>query len=78
MTSERSSWTFLSNHGHVLVLVAGLAIGLLIALALRFATPVVDRLGPTGIGALTRVMGFLILAIGVELFVHGVLAVLPS
>ncbi|MDR6117535.1 multiple antibiotic resistance protein [Aeromicrobium sp. SORGH_AS981] len=60
------------------ILVAGLAIGLLIALALRFATPVVDRLGPTGIGALTRVMGFLILAIGVELFVHGVLAVLPS
>lgn len=54
---------------------AAVAIGLLVALALRFATPVVDRLGPTGIGALTRVMGFLILAIGVELVVHGVQAV---
>lgn len=57
------------------ILVAGLAIGALVALALRFGTPVVDRLGPTGVGALTRVMGFLILAIGVELLVHGVLAV---
>ena len=57
------------------ILVAGLGIGLLVALALRFATPLVDRLGPTGIGALTRVMGFLILAIGVELVVHGVQAV---
>jgi multiple antibiotic resistance protein len=35
----------------------------------------VERIGATGVGALTRVMGFLILAIGVELVVHGVLAV---
>lgn len=32
------------------------------------------RLGPSGIGALTRVLGFLILAIGVELVIHGIQA----
>jgi len=54
---------------------AAAAIGAVTALALRFGTPVIDRLGPSGVGALTRVMGFLILAIGVELVIHGVLAV---
>lgn len=38
------------------------------------ALPLVDRLGPSGIGAIARVMGFLILAIGVELVTHGVRA----
>lgn len=57
------------------VAVAGALIGLLIAVVLRYGTPLVDRLGPTGIGAVTRVMGFLILTIGVELVIHGVLAV---
>jgi multiple antibiotic resistance protein len=62
----------LSNH---LGLVgAALVMAVVIGVALRYGTPVVDRLGPAGIGALTRVMGFLILAIGVELFVHGVRA----
>ncbi|GAA2526874.1 MarC family protein [Rarobacter incanus] len=48
--------------------------GLIIALSLRFATAWIRRLGPTGVGALVRVMGFLILAIGVELAVHGISA----
>ena len=59
------------------VIVASLLIGAGIALVLRFGTALIDRLGPTGVGALTRIMGFLILAIGVELGVHGVLAALP-
>lgn len=60
-------------------IVAGVAVvALLVAVLLRYGTPLVERLGPTGIGALTRVIGFLILAIGVELLVHGVLAVLPG
>ena len=60
---------FLNGLGLVL---AALVLSVLIGLILRFGTPLIDRLGPTGIGALTRVMGFLILAIGVELVVHGV------
>jgi multiple antibiotic resistance protein len=53
------------------VVVAAAVISALIVLVLRFGTPVVDRLGPTGIGALVRIIGFLILAIGVEILVHG-------
>ncbi|MGZ6964341.1 MAG: MarC family protein [Acidimicrobiia bacterium] len=53
---------------------AAAAIGALVVLALRFGTPVVERLGPVGVGAITRVMGFLILTIGTELVIHGVLA----
>ncbi len=56
------------------IALAALGIGLLVWVCLRFGTPLVDRLGPTGIGALTRIMGFLILTIGVELVIHGVLA----
>jgi multiple antibiotic resistance protein len=55
------------------VLIASLLIGIGIAVVLRFATPVIDKLGPTGVAALTRVMGFLILAIGVEIALQGVL-----
>lgn len=60
------------------VVIAAVAIGALTAFVLRFGTPLVDRLGPTGIGALTRVMGFLILAIGVEIGLHGVLTVVQA
>jgi multiple antibiotic resistance protein len=56
------------------VIVAVLAIAALVTVLLRFGTPLVDKLGPTGLGALTRIIGFLTLAIGVELVTHGVLA----
>lgn len=56
-------------------LVIGIAaFALLLGVLLRFGTGLVDRLGASGIGALTRVMGFFILAIGVELIVHGIRA----
>ncbi|WP_312350129.1 MarC family protein [Actinomyces sp.] len=51
-----------------------LVISVLIGVTLRWGTPLVDRMGPTGTGAMTRVMGFLILVIGVELGVHGIQA----
>lgn len=54
------------------VVLACIAIAAVITLLLRYGTPLVDKLGPAGIGALTRIMGFLILAIGVELALHGV------
>jgi len=63
----------IAERGAIVVAVAVLAV--VIGLLLRFGTPLVARLGPTGIGALTRIIGFLILAIGVELVVHGVQAV---
>ncbi len=45
-----------------------------IALLLRYGTPWIDKLGATGVGAIVRIMGFLILVIGVELIIHGVRA----
>ncbi|HCB05529.1 MAG TPA: MarC family protein [Nocardioides sp.] len=44
-----------------------------LALLLQWATPLVTKVGPEVVSALVRVMGFLILAIGVELVTHGVL-----
>lgn len=52
-----------------------LAISLVVGTSLRWGTPLVDRMGPTGTAAMTRVMGFLILVIGVELGVHGFQAI---
>ncbi|WP_427891852.1 MarC family protein [Kribbella sp. GL6] len=49
-----------------------------VALRLWYGAPLVDRLGPTGAGALTRLIGFLTLAIGVEPVTHGVLATRSS
>lgn len=58
-------------HLAIVAAIAVIAVGL--AGLLRWATPLVERLGPVIVGALVRVMGFLILAIGVELITHGVL-----
>ncbi|PRQ12366.1 hypothetical protein C1Y63_02030 [Corynebacterium sp. 13CS0277] len=59
-------------------IVAGIAaMALLIGVLLRFGTPLVDKMGPSGLGALSRIMGFLILAIGVQLIISGATAVYP-
>ena len=57
----------------------GIVLGILItaaaiAVLLRYGTPWIDKLGATGVGAIVRIMGFLILVIGVELIIHGVRA----
>lgn len=59
---------------HVGIVLGVLITAAAIALLLRYATPWIDRLGPTGVGAIVRIMGFLILVIGVELVIHGVRA----
>lgn len=51
---------------------ACVVIAAVIAVLLRYCTPWIEKLGPTGVGALTRIMGFFILCIGVELAVHGI------
>ena len=56
-------------------IVLGIAVtAAVITLLLRYGTPWIDKLGATGVGAIVRVMGFLILVIGVELIIHGVRA----
>jgi multiple antibiotic resistance protein len=49
-----------------------LVVGLSVYLFLRLGGPLVKRLGPTGMGAITRIFGFLILAIAVQLVWDGV------
>jgi multiple antibiotic resistance protein len=60
------------------IVAAVLALSVVIAACLRFGTPLTEKLGATGVGAITRIMGFLILAIGVELLIHGLAAALPG
>ena len=60
------------DHLGILAAVAVIAVGL--ALCMSYATPLVKRMGPVAIAALVKVMGFLILAVGVELVTHGIYA----
>ncbi|WP_282432263.1 MarC family protein [Microbacterium hominis] len=62
----------------VAIVAAVLVIAAALAVLLRYGTPLTEKLGATGVGAITRVMGFLILAIGVEILVHGLAAALPG
>lgn len=50
--------------------------GAILYFCLALGEPLIGKLGPTGIGALNRVFGFFILAIGVQLIAQGVLALL--
>ncbi|MBC8120203.1 MAG: MarC family protein, partial [Gemmatimonadaceae bacterium] len=52
--------------------------GLLIYVSLTLGEPLIKRLGKTGMGALNRVLGFLILAIAVQFVADGSIALLKS
>jgi multiple antibiotic resistance protein len=54
------------------MVIAIVAIGLAVYLFLRLGGPLVERLGPCTTGAITRIFGFLLLAIGVQLVWDGV------
>ena len=60
---------FLAYVGMVLGI---LAVGLTVFLFLRLGGPFVKRLGPSAVGAVNRILGFLILAIAVQLVWDGV------
>jgi multiple antibiotic resistance protein len=60
-------------------ILAGIAVmGVTVYVTLRLGEPILTRLGPAGVGALTRVFGFLILAIAVELVADGLLILAPG
>lgn len=64
-----------ARHGSMETLM-GLTLGyfllaLLTGVLLYFATPLFDKLKPGAIDALTRIMGFLILVIGTQIFIGG-------
>ena len=57
---------------------SGIAIALLVFLALSAADPISRALGRTGINVATRLMGLMLAALGVELIVDGLIALVPA
>jgi multiple antibiotic resistance protein len=51
-----------------------LGLGMILYVCLRLGEPLIERFGETGIGAINRILGFLILAIAVQLIADGILA----
>ncbi len=56
---------------------SGIAIGLLVFVALSAASPISRVLGRTGINVATRLMGLMLAALGVELIIDGLKAMIP-
>lgn len=52
-----------------------LAVALVTYLVLRVAGRIVHLIGPVGVSAMTKIMGFLIMCIGVQFIVNGVLGI---
>jgi multiple antibiotic resistance protein len=53
-------------------------LGALIYLFLRLGEPLIEKFGETGMGAINRIFGFLILAIAVQLITNGILELLKT
>lgn len=60
------------------IVLADVVMGVVVAAVLTLGGPLLSRMGETGVAALTRIFGFLILAIAVELLAHGILALAPG
>jgi len=60
-------------------IIAGiLVVAAIVFVTLRLATRMVGLLGVTGINAMTKIMGFLILCVGVQFVVNGIIGVATS
>jgi len=58
---------------YIAILAAGIPASVIIRwFFLRSSTKITKLLGPTGIDALTRIMGFTVICIGIELTVSGI------
>lgn len=69
-TSLATSWT------DYLAIIAGIVcVALLTYLVLRLSGKIVGLIGPVGLNAMTKIMGFLIMCIGVQFVVNGVLGI---
>jgi len=57
-------------------LIAIVLLGILLYLFLALGEPLIEKLGSTGLGAINRILGFLILAIAVQLIAEGTVDIL--
>ena len=60
------------------IVAAIIAMGVLVYVLLRVGAPLAKRLGPGVLGAIDRILGFLILAIAIELIITGIHGAYPS
>lgn len=63
---------------HVLLLIPAAVIALAVWITLKAATRISERLGRTGMNIITRVMGLIIAAIGVEYMYRGIIELFPK
>jgi MarC family membrane protein len=66
-----SGSTYESMSGYLGMVIGIATLAVTVYLFLRLGGPLVDRLGPTAVGAINRIFGFLILAIAVQLVWDG-------
>lgn len=60
------------------IVIAVVAMGALIYLLLRVGAPLAKRMGPGVLAAIDRILGFLILAIAIELIITGIQGAYPA
>jgi multiple antibiotic resistance protein len=63
---------------HSVIVLCCLAVALITWLALRIATPIADLMGKTGMNIAVRIMGLLLAAVAVEIFISGLTTLLPG
>lgn len=64
--------------GHVTLLIPAALIGMIVWATFMAATRISERLGKTGMNIITRVMGLIIAAIGVEYIYRGMIELFPK
>jgi multiple antibiotic resistance protein len=73
LTSLAKSWL-----DFVSIIIGILLVAIVVYLTLRLSTKLVGLLGVTGLNAMTKIMGFLILCVGVQFIVNGIVEVAYS
>jgi len=65
--------------GNRLILTTGvIVVSICVWLALNLAVPIGEKLGATGLNIVTRIMGLLLSAIGIQMFTSGLVKLLPG
>ena len=60
------------------ILAAVIAVSLLVYVVLRTAHPISNKLGASGINALSRIIGFIVITIGVEFIISAIDTLIPN
>jgi multiple antibiotic resistance protein len=55
-----------------------LVVALVVFIVLRSATKMVDILGVNGLHAMTKIMGFIILCVGIQFIIHGTMDIITG